>query len=71
MLVFSSALMMWSLGPSSRPSHWPAYRSMTTPALSAKRGSRGKIQCLYRQGLIASPSRMRQTVLRLTGLPKA
>src|SRR5512135_470238 len=71
MLVFSSALMMWSSGPRRRPCHSPAWRSGITPAFSANRGSRGKIQCSYRQGLIASPSRIRQTVLRLIGFPRA
>src|SRR5215475_14410263 len=39
------------------------------PALSAKWGSRGKIQYLYRHGLMASVSRIRHTVLRLIGVP--
>src|SRR5215468_11205752 len=39
------------------------------PALSTKRGSRGKIQYLYRHGLMASVSSIRHTVLRLIGLP--
>src|SRR5215831_16816014 len=38
------------------------------PAFSAKRGSRGKIQYLYRHGLMASVSRIRHTVLRLIGV---
>src|SRR4029453_10681516 len=71
MLVFSSALMMRSSGSRRSPSHKPAYRSTTRPALVAKWGSRGKIQCSYCHGLMASASRMRQTVLRLTGFPRA
>src|SRR4030095_6615953 len=39
------------------------------PALSAKWGSRGKIQYLYRHGLMASVSSIRHTVLRLIGVP--
>src|SRR5215468_7045460 len=39
------------------------------PALSTKRGSRGKIQYLYRHGLMASVSSIRHTVLRLIGVP--
>src|SRR5262249_45426615 len=71
MLVFSSELMMWSLRPRRLPSQKPAYRSKTRPAFSENFGSRGKIQYLYRHGLIASQSRMRQTVLGLTDRPKA
>src|SRR4051794_24039079 len=71
MPVFSSELMMWSLGPSGWSSQRPAYRSKTRPAFSANRGSRGKIQYLYRQGLMASASRMRQTVLGLIVRPRA
>ena len=41
------------------------------PAFSENFGSRGKIQYSYRQGLIASVSRIRQTVLGLIGRPKA
>src|ERR1043165_4217090 len=41
------------------------------PALSAKWGSRGKIQYLYRHGLMASVARIRHTVLRLIGVPSA
>src|SRR3954466_7448102 len=37
-------------------------------AFSKKLAARGKIQCSYCQGLMASSSRMRQTVLRLMGL---
>src|SRR5262252_5064395 len=69
MLVFSSALRMWSLGPRGTPCHMPAYRSRIGPALAAKWGSRGKIQYLYRHGLMASVSRIRHTVLRLIGVP--
>src|SRR6266568_8322224 len=71
MLVCSSALRTWSLGPRNWPCHWPAYRSRIGPAFSAKWGSRGKIQYLYRHGLMASVSRIRHTVLRLIGVPKA
>jgi hypothetical protein len=47
-------------------------RSLRTECiLSAKWGSRGKIQYSYRPGLIASASRMRQTVLGLMALPRA
>ena len=53
------------------PCHVPAYKSRIGPAFSAKRGSRGKIQYRYCQGLMASPSRMRHTLLRLIGLPSA
>src|SRR5919108_1356277 len=69
MLVFSSALRMWSLGPRGWPCQRPPYRSRIGPALSTKWGSRGKIQYLYRHGLMASVSRIRHTVLRLIGLP--
>jgi hypothetical protein len=41
------------------------------PAFSAKGGSRGKIQYLYRHGLMASVSSIRHTVLRLIGVPRA
>src|SRR5271165_7073304 len=71
MLVFSSELTMQSLRPKDLPSQEPAYRSKTRPAFSANFGSRGKIQYLYRQGLIASLSRMHQTVLGLMDRPKA
>ena len=71
MLVFSSALRMWSLGPRGWPCQRPAYRSRIGSAFSAKCGSRGKIPYLYRHGLIASVSRIRHTVLRLSGLPNA
>src|SRR5271157_758595 len=71
MLVFSSELTMQSLRPSGLPSQEPAYRSKTRPAFSENFGSRGKIQYLYRHGLIASASRMRQTVLGLMDRPKA
>src|SRR5271157_4707365 len=71
MLVFSSELTMQSLRPSGLPSQEPAYRSKTRPAFSENFGSRGKIQYLYRHGLIASVSRMRQTVLGLMDRPKA
>src|SRR5215813_9390497 len=69
MLVFSSALRTWSLGPRHWPCHVPAYRSRIGPAFSAKWASRGKIQDLYRHGLMASVARIRHTVLRLIGLP--
>src|SRR5262245_41112363 len=71
MLVFSSALRMWSLGPKGWPRQKPAYRSRIGPAFSANCGSRGKIRYSYCQGLRASVGRMRQTVLRLMGLPRA
>jgi hypothetical protein len=71
MLVFSSELMMKSLLLRGLFSQKPAYRSRTRPAFSAKRGSRGKIQYSYRHGLIASASRMRQTVLELMARPRA
>jgi hypothetical protein len=68
MLVFSSALRMWSLGPRGWPCQVPAYKSRIGPAFSAKWGSRGKIQYLYRHGLMASVAKIRHTVLRLIGL---
>src|SRR6202035_2003689 len=71
MLVFSSELTMESLRPKGLSSHEPAYKSRTRPAFSANRGSRGKIQYSYRHGLIASASRMRQTVLGLMARPRA
>src|SRR5712691_2974009 len=71
MLVFSSALRTWSLGPRNWPCHVPPYRSRIGPAFSAKAGSRGKIQYLYRHGLMASVASIRHTVLRLSGLPSA
>src|SRR6266446_3562684 len=71
MLVFSSALRTWSLGPRHWPCHLPAYRSKMGPAFSAKWGSRGKIQYLYCHGLMASASSIRHTVLRLIGAPSA
>src|SRR5271168_4144037 len=37
-------------------------------AFSKKLAARGKIQCSYCQGLMASSSRIRQTVLQLMGL---
>src|SRR5215210_4765925 len=67
MLVFSSALRMQSSGCNRWPSQYPSYRSSTRPAFAAKSGSRGKSQLRERQGLRASPSRMRQMVLRLIG----
>jgi len=67
MLVFSSALMTQSAGPSGWPSHHPAYRSRTRPAFAANCGSRGKSQLRCRQGFSASASRMRQIVLALIG----
>src|SRR5262249_12471100 len=42
-----------------------------TFAFSENFGSRGKIQYWYRQGLIASVSRIRQTVLGLIDRPKS
>src|SRR5215813_13824722 len=69
MLVFSSALRIWSRGPSGWPCQVPAYRSRIGPALATKWGSRGKIQDLYRHGLMASVSSIRHTVLRLIGVP--
>src|SRR4029450_10706743 len=48
-LVFSSALRMWSLGPKDSPAQVPSYKSRIGQAFSAKRGSRGKIQDLYRR----------------------
>src|ERR1700677_108471 len=39
-----------------------------TAALGKKSGARGKIQCSYCQGLMASASRICQTVVRLMGL---
>src|SRR4051795_1882871 len=68
MLVFSSELRIRSNGSSRSPCQEPSYRSSTTAALVKKSGARGKIQCSYCQGLMASPSRIRQTVLRLMGL---
>ena len=47
----------------------PAYRSRIGPAFSANRGSCGKIQCSYCQGLIAASCNIRHTVLRLIFLP--
>jgi hypothetical protein len=67
MLVFSSALRIWSLGPRGLPCQGPAYTSRIGPAFSATWGSRGKIQDLYRQGLMASVASIRHTVLRLMG----
>jgi hypothetical protein len=71
MLVFSSALRRSSLGPSGSPCQVPAYQSSIGPAFAAKRGARGKIQYLSRQGLIASVASIRHTVLRLIGCPSA
>src|SRR3954454_8266789 len=68
MLVFSSELRMRSNGSSRSPCQEPSYRSSTTAALVKKSAARGKIQCSYCQGLMASSSRRRQTVLRLMGL---
>src|SRR3954452_11217381 len=68
MLVFSSELMIRSNGSTRSPCQYPSYRSRTTAAFSKKLAARGKIQCSYCQGLMASSSRMRQTVLRLMGL---
>src|SRR3954454_7513100 len=68
MLVFSSELRMRSNGSSRSPCQEPSYRSSTTAALTKKSGARGKIQCSYCQGLMASSSRMRQTVVRPMGL---
>lgn len=71
MLVFSSALRMWSLGPRGWPCQLPAYQSSIGPAFAANRGSRGKLQSLYRQGLRASVASIRHPVLRRSGLPSA
>src|SRR3954465_6984175 len=68
MLVFSSELMIRSKGSARFPCQKPSYRSRTTAAFSKKSAARGKIQCSYCQGLMASSSRIRQTVLRLMGL---
>src|SRR5277367_5754469 len=68
MLVFSSALTIRSKGSRHSPCQEPAYRSSTTAAFVKKSVARGKIQCSYCQGLMASSSRMRHTVLRLMGL---
>src|SRR3954454_3559644 len=67
MLVFSSELRMRSNGSSRSPCQEPSYRSSTTAALAKKSAARGKIQCSYCQGLMASSSRMRQTVVRPMG----
>src|SRR3954466_15696716 len=40
----------------------------TTEALAKKSGARGKIQCSYCQGLMASASRISQAVVRLMDL---
>jgi hypothetical protein len=53
------------------PSQKSAYRSSTRPASSESFGWRGKIQYRYRQGLIASVSRNRQTLLGLIERPRA
>jgi hypothetical protein len=68
MLVFSSELMIRSKGSSRSPCQEPSYRSSTTAALVKKSAARGKIQCSYCQGLIASASRISQTVVRPMGL---
>src|SRR3954453_1761510 len=68
MLVFSSELRMRSNGSSRSPCQEPSYRSRTTAALVKKSAARGKSQCSYCQGLIASVSRISQTVVRLMGL---
>src|SRR6516164_8291859 len=68
MLVFSSELMIRSKGSTRSPCQEPSYRSRTTAARSKKSAARGKIQCSYCQGLMASSSRIRQTVLRPMGL---
>src|SRR3954452_11249131 len=67
-LVFSSELRIRSNGSTRSPCQYPSYRSRATAAFSKKLAARGKIQCSYCQGLMASSSRMRQTVLRLMGL---
>src|SRR5260370_34514076 len=69
MRVFRSALRMSCLGGGGWLCHMPAWRAGIGPALSAKWGARGKIQYLYRHGLMASVSRIRHTVLRLIGVP--
>src|SRR5262245_5678820 len=71
MLVFSSALRTRSNGSRRSPSQYPAYRSRTRAALRKKSGSRGKSQCSYCHGLMASASRSRATVVRLIGLPRS
>ena len=48
--------------PSGAPSHLPAYRSRTRPALTANWGSRREIQRRCCQGLSASPASHRPTV---------
>jgi hypothetical protein len=62
MEVFSSEEITYSPTPSGFPSQRPSYRSRIRVALAAKSGSRGKIQDLYCQGLIASSASHRRTV---------
>jgi hypothetical protein len=63
MLVFSSAEMTNSSAPSARPAKPPSYKSSATPALAANSGSRGKIHERCCQGLIASASSQRHSVV--------
>src|SRR6266545_174938 len=63
MLVFSSAEMTNSPGPSGRPWNRRWYKSSTTPALAAKSGSRGKIQERCCHGLIGSSASQRHSVV--------
>src|SRR5829696_2043887 len=62
MEVFSSAEITNSPGSSRRPWKRRAYRSSTRPALTAKSGSRGKIQERCRHGRIASSFSHRHSV---------
>src|SRR5580658_8344315 len=70
MLVFSSAEITNSSSSNGLPSHWRAYRSSMRPALSAKLGSRGKIQLQWYQGRMASWCNQRQSVLPLMDATK-
>ena len=67
MLVFSSHDSTKSFGPNGSPFQTPAYKSRIGPAFLRNCGSRGKIQCSYCHGLIASSSSVRHTVLLLIG----
>ena len=71
MLVFSSAEITKSPGPSGWPSQWPWYRSRIGPAFWAKRGSRGKIHVRWRHGQIASRLSQRQIVAPLISATRA
>jgi hypothetical protein len=62
MEVFSSAQTTKSLFDKGSPSHSPAYRSSTRAALTAKSGSRGKIQDRCCHGLSASSANQRRIV---------